>query len=56
MENKELRKKLVSLRNSIQDYLDGLDMDEADNPKKSEKDDKKPEKDDKKPEKDDKED
>lgn len=49
MDNKELKKKLVAMRNSIQDYLDNLDldMDEVDKPKKPEKDDKKPEKDDK---------
>lgn len=53
MDNKELKKKLVAMRNSIQDYLDNLDMDEVDKPEDKSK---KPEKDDKKPEKDDKED
>ena len=57
MENKKkLTEDLLKLRNSIQAYLDQMDMDEVDKPKKPEKDDKKPEKDDKKPEKDDKED
>lgn len=28
MDNKELKKKLVEVRDSIQDYLDNLDMDE----------------------------
>lgn len=30
MDNKELKAKLVKMRNAIQDYLDGLNMDEAD--------------------------
>lgn len=38
MDNKELKKKLVSMRNSIQDYLDNLDMDEVDEkPEKAKK-------------------
>jgi hypothetical protein len=35
----ELKKQMLALRNSIEDYLDGLDIDEADKPsKKKEKD------------------
>lgn len=37
MDNKELKKKLVDMRNSIQDYLDNLDMDEVDEKGKTEK-------------------
>ena len=29
-ELKELKKQMLALRNSIEDYLDGLDIDEAD--------------------------
>ncbi len=47
MENKKLKSDLIKLRNSIQEYLDNMDMDEVDKSKKPEKDDKKPEKDDK---------
>jgi hypothetical protein len=39
----EFKKRLIAMRNSIQDYLDAMDMDEVD--KKPEKGDKKPEKD-----------
>lgn len=47
MENKKLKADLIKLRNSIQDYLDNMALDEVDDAiKKSEKD-KKPEKDDK---------
>lgn len=41
MNNMDFKKKLIAMRNSIQDYLDQLDMDEVD--KKPEKGDKKPE-------------
>jgi hypothetical protein len=34
MENKELRAKLIELRNQIQDYLDNIAMDEADEARK----------------------
>lgn len=34
MDNKELKAKLIELRNSIQDYLDNIAMDEADEAKK----------------------
>ena len=27
MDNKEIRKKLIELRNTIEDYLDSMDMD-----------------------------
>ena len=33
MDNKEIRKKLIELRNSIEDYLDFMDMDSAEKPK-----------------------
>lgn len=33
MDNKEIRKKLIELRNSIEDYLDSMDMDSAEKPK-----------------------
>lgn len=33
----ELKKQMLALRNSIEDYLDGLDIDEADKPSKKEK-------------------
>ena len=29
MDNKEIRKKLIELRNTIEDYLDSMDMDSA---------------------------
>jgi hypothetical protein len=34
MDNKELRAKLVAMRNAIEDYLDNIDMDSAEEPKK----------------------
>ena len=33
MDNKEIRKKLIELRNTIEDYLDSMDMDSAEKPK-----------------------
>lgn len=33
MDNKEIRKKLIELRNSIEDYLDFMDLDSAEKPK-----------------------
>lgn len=48
MERKQLRQKLVAMRNSIQDYLDNIDMDEVEvKPEKGKKEGKpeKPEKD-----------
>ena len=57
MNNMEFTKKLVAMRNSIQDYLDQLDMDEVDEKPEPKGSDKKPEKkpepkgSDKKPEK-----
>jgi len=41
MKDMEFKKKLIAMRNSIQDYLDAMDMDEVD--KKPEKGEKKPE-------------
>lgn len=38
MDNKELKAKLVKMRNAIQDYLDNLDIDEADKPAKKKED------------------
>lgn len=34
MDNKELKAKLVKMRNAIQDYLDNIDIEAADEPKK----------------------
>lgn len=34
MDNKELKAKLVKMRNAIQDYLDNIDMDAAEEPMK----------------------
>lgn len=34
MDNKELRAKLVAMRNAIEDYLDNIDMDSAEETKK----------------------
>lgn len=33
MDNKEIRKKLIELRNTIEDYLDSMDIDSAEKPK-----------------------
>ena len=41
MKDMDFKKKLIAMRNSIQDYLDAMDMDEVDTPEKGEK---KPEK------------
>ena len=41
MKDMDFKKKLIAMRNSIQDYLDAMDMDEVDN--KPEKGEKKPE-------------
>lgn len=37
-ELKELKKQMLALRNSIEDYLDGLDIEAAEKPSKKEKD------------------
>jgi hypothetical protein len=37
MNNMDFKKKLIAMRNSIQDYLDQLDMDEVENTKKPDK-------------------
>lgn len=50
MDNKKLKADLIKLRDSVQDFLDNMDIDSAEKKpedKKSEKDDKKPEKEDK---------
>lgn len=36
-ELKEIRKQMLALRNSIEDYLDGLDIEAAEKPSKKEK-------------------
>lgn len=36
-ENKELKRLMLKLKDSIQDYLDNIDMDEADEKKAKEK-------------------
>ena len=41
MKDMDFKKKLIAMRNSIQDYLDAMDMDEVDS--KPEKGEKKPE-------------
>lgn len=44
MDNMDFKKKLIAMRNSIQDYLDTLDMDEVEKKPEPKGSDKKPEK------------
>ena len=44
MNNMDFKKKLIAMRNSIQDYLDQLDMDEVNEKPEPKGSDKKPEK------------
>lgn len=37
MDNKELKAKLIKMRNAIQDYLDNIDMDAVDEKKEDKK-------------------